>query len=84
MLLNDQKTFTRFENQYILMLAVRAKQDLMLALKEEEEKIKFYGETEAQSFIDPNLRDYVEALTSIIEKARTNMNKYDAWETGGK
>ena len=46
MLLNDQKTFTRFESQYILMLAIRAKQDLMLALKEEEEKIKFYGETE--------------------------------------
>ena len=80
MLLNDQKTFTRFENQYILMLAIRAKQDLMLALKEEEEKIKFYGETEGQNFIDPNLRDYVEALTSIIEKSKTNMNKYDAWE----
>jgi hypothetical protein len=60
------------------MLAVRAKQDLMVELKEEEEKIKHYGNT--QSFIDPNIRNYIEALTDIIEKARLNMQEYDKWE----
>ena len=77
---NNQKTYTRFENQYIFMLAIRAKQDLLIALKEEEEKIKFYGNT--QSFIDPNLRNYIEALNDIIEKARLNMGEYDKEITG--
>ena len=72
------KVYTRFENQYILMLAVRAKQDLLLELEEEERKIKYYGNT--QSFIDPNIRNYVEALTDIIEKAQSNMSEYDKWE----
>ena len=54
MLLNDQKTFTRFENQYILMLAVRAKQDLMREFKEEEEKDKLYND--GQSFMDPTFK----------------------------
>jgi len=31
--------FTRFENQYIFMLAVRAKQDLMLELEEENDML---------------------------------------------
>jgi NifB/MoaA-like Fe-S oxidoreductase len=75
---NNQKTFTRFENQYILMLAVRAKQDLMLEFEEENRKIKIYGNT--QSFIDPNIRNYIEALTDIIEKAKSNMGEYDKWE----
>ena len=69
------KEFTRFENQYILMLAVRAKQDLMLELEAEKKKIAYYGNT--QSFIDPNLRNYVEALGDIIEKAKTNLQEFD-------
>lgn len=79
MLLNDQKTFTRFENQYILMLAVRAKQDLMREFKEEEEKDKLYND--GQSFMDPHLKNYIETLNDIIKKVKLNMNKYDAWET---
>jgi hypothetical protein len=75
---NNQQTFTRFENQYILMLAVRAKQDLMVELKEEMKKIEHYGNT--QSFIDPNIRNYIEALSDIIDKAKSNMNEYDKWE----
>lgn len=75
---NNQQTFTRFENQYILMLAVRAKQDLMVELNEEMKKIEHYGNT--QSFIDPNIRNYIEALTDIIDKAKSNMNEYDKWE----
>lgn len=75
---NKQLTFTRFENQYILMLAVRAKQDLMVELNEEMKKIEYYGNT--QSFIDPNIRNYIEALTDIIDKAKSNMNEYDSWE----
>ena len=62
------------------MLAIRAREDLLIALKEEEEKIKFYGNT--QSFIDPNLRNYIEALNDIIEKARLNMGEYDKEITG--
>jgi hypothetical protein len=60
------------------MLAVRAKQDLLLDLEEENRKIKIYGNT--QSFIDPNIRNYIEALDDIIEKAKSNMNEYDKWE----
>lgn len=67
--------FTRFENQYIFMLAVRAKQDLMLELEEEKKKIKHYGNT--QSFIDPNIRNYIEALGDIIKKAKSNMEEID-------
>ena len=72
------KEFTRFENQYIFMLALRAKQDLMLELQEEEKKIKYYGNT--QSFIDPNIRNYIEALTDIIEVAKSNMEEFDREE----
>lgn len=67
--------FTRFENQYIFMLAVRAKQDLMLELEEEKKKIKHYGNT--QSFIDPNIRNYIEALGDIIKKTKSNMEEID-------
>ena len=79
---NKQLTFTRFENQYILMLAVRAKQDLMVELNEEMKKIEYYGNT--QSFIDPNIRNYIEALTDIIDKAKSNMNEYDRGDRGMK
>ena len=72
------KEFTRFENQYIFMLALRAKQDLMLELQEEEKKIKYYGNT--QSFIDPNIRNYIEALGDIIEVAKSNMEEFDREE----
>jgi hypothetical protein len=67
------KNFTHFESQYILMLAVRAKEDLKLQLAEEERKIKYYGNT--QSFIDPNIRNYIEVLGDIIEKTKDNMNE---------
>lgn len=77
---NKQETFTRFENQYILMLAVRAKQDLIKQLNEEEEKDKLYND--GQSFMDPYLRDYIETLTDIIEKAKSNMGEYDKENTG--
>lgn len=77
---NKQKTFTRFENQYILMLAVRAKQDLIKQLNEEEEKDRLYND--GQSFMDPYLRDYIETLTDIIEKAKSNMGEYDKENTG--
>jgi hypothetical protein len=69
------KHFTRFENQYIFMLAVRAKQDLMMELEEEKKKIKYYGNT--QSFIDPNIRNYIEALGDIIKKTKENMDEID-------
>lgn len=65
--------YSKFENQYILMLAVRAKQDLMLELEAEQKKIAYYGNT--QSFIDPNIRNYIEALGDIIEKAKANMQE---------
>jgi hypothetical protein len=74
----NMKEFTRFENQYIFMLALRAKQDLMLELQEEEKKIKYYGNT--QSFIDPNIRNYIEALGDIIEVAKSNMEEFDREE----
>ena len=69
------KHFTRFENQYILMLAVRAKEDLMLELEAEKKKIAYYGNT--QSFIDPNIRNYLDALEDIIKKAKINMQEID-------
>lgn len=70
------KEFTRFENQYIFMLAIRAREDLMLEVKREEEKIKKYGNT--QSFIDPNIRNYIEVLEDILEKTKSNMQEYDS------
>jgi hypothetical protein len=75
---NKQKTFTRFENQYILMMAIRAKEDLMLELEEEKRKLEIYGNN--QNFIDPNLRSFVQALTDIIVKAQVNINEYDREE----
>jgi hypothetical protein len=72
------KEFTRFENQYIFILAIRAREDLMRDFKEEQAKIKKYGNT--QSFIDPNIRNYIEALDDIIEKTKSNMQEYDSKE----
>jgi hypothetical protein len=72
---NKQKIFTRFENQYIFMLALRAREDLKLELEEEKKKIEYYGNT--QSFIDPNIRNYIEALDDIIEKTKANMQVYN-------
>jgi len=65
--------YSKFENQYILMLAVRAKEDLKLELDAEKKKIAYYGNT--QSFIDPNIRNYIEALEDIIKKAKSNMQE---------
>lgn len=67
--------FTRFEHQYILVLAVRAKQDLIGELKEEQEKMKLYNNSE--SFIDPNIKSYIETLETIIKKSKENMEKID-------
>lgn len=75
---NNQRIYSRFENQYILMLAVRAREDLKREYEEEQKKIKYYGNT--QSFIDPGIRDWIEALGDIIEKAKENMNEYDKWQ----
>ena len=70
--------FTRFENQYILMLASRAKRDLMQEIEEEREKMKKYNTTE--SFLDPNINGYTESLEAIIQKAKSNMQEYDKQE----
>ena len=57
------------------MLAVRAKQDLIGELKEEQEKMKLYNNSE--SFIDPNIKSYIETLETIIKKSKENMEKID-------
>jgi hypothetical protein len=57
--------FSRFENQYIMMLALRAKKEL----SEERD-----GQT---GYIDPNIDSYIESLGSIAEKAKSNMREYD-------
>lgn len=70
--------FTRFEYQYIVMLASRAKRDLMSEIEEEREKMKKYNTTE--SFLDPNINGYTESLQAIIQKAKESMNKIDREE----
>lgn len=60
------ENFTRFENQYILMLAVRSRQDLLEDMKEQT------------GYIDPNLQTYIDSLESIANKAKTNMREYDS------
>jgi hypothetical protein len=60
------ENFTRFENQYILMLAVRARQDLVADMKEQS------------GYKDPNLQSYVDSLESIVNKAKLNMREYDS------
>lgn len=59
------KQFTRFETQYILMLAVRAREEL----KKEKE-----GQT---GYIDPNIDSYIDALEEIAYKAKDNLKEYD-------
>lgn len=59
------ENFTRFENQYIMMLAVRAKQELE---KEAE------GQT---GYIDPNIESYIKTLGVIALKAKSNCQEYD-------
>jgi hypothetical protein len=69
------KKFTEFENQYILMLASRAKRELQKELAEEEEKMKYYNNSE--SFLDPNIKDYIKALQSICTKAKENKKELE-------
>lgn len=59
------ENFTRFENQYIMMLALQGKKDLTEQLK---------GQT---GYIDPNIESYIETLQIIAEKAKSNMREYD-------
>lgn len=63
------KEFTRFETQYIMMLALRAKQDLKEELK---------GQS---GYIDPNLEKYIKSLRSIALKAKLNLREYDERES---
>jgi hypothetical protein len=65
--------YSKFENQYILTLASRAKRELMLEAEEEKEKMKLYNTTE--SFLDPNINRYIEVLGEIIKKAKVNMQQ---------
>ena len=53
--------YSKFENQYILMLAVRAKQDLEIALEKN------------RGYLDPNTESYIKSLESVISKAKINM-----------
>jgi hypothetical protein len=53
--------FTKFEYQYIVMLAFHARQDLKKMLEENS------------GYIDPNIPSYIESLESIINKAKNNI-----------
>ena len=61
-------TFTRFENQYIFMLASRAKRDLIK------------DKADGQSLVDPNIDSYIMSLENICKKASENMNEHDQRE----
>lgn len=69
------REFTRFEYQYILLMASHAKRDLMREIEEDREKMKKYNTTE--SFLDPNINGYMESLQAIIQKTKESMNKID-------
>jgi hypothetical protein len=60
--------FTRFENQFIMMLALRAKQEFQEMVEEQD----------VLAQIDPHIPKYIESLHSIAVKARTNLREYDA------
>ncbi len=53
--------FTKFEHQYILMLAGRAKHDLEKDLEGQK------------GYIDPNIPTYIKTLESIARKCFNNM-----------
>lgn len=59
------ENFTRFETQYIMMLALRAKQELEQDVKEQK------------GYLDPNIESYIETLGKMAIKARTNLQEYD-------
>jgi hypothetical protein len=65
--------FTHFENQYILMLASRAKRDLLEEIEQDKEKMKLYNT--AESFLDPNIEKYIETLNSVIKKVKEDMTE---------
>lgn len=60
--------FTRFENQYIMMLAIRAKQDLEKEFKSQDD------------YAGSNIETYVKALSEIAIKAKSNCLEYDKKE----
>lgn len=62
------KNFTRFENQYIMMLALQGKKDLSEQLAGQK------------GYIDPNIEFYIETLQIIAEKAKSNMKEHDEIE----
>jgi hypothetical protein len=57
--------YSKFENQYILMLAVRAKQDLEIELEK------------SRGYLDPNTESYIETLKNMINIAKHNMNEME-------
>lgn len=65
MAIKQQTEFTRFENQYILNMAIDAR------YKQIENKKNGFGE------IDPHIDKYIETLEAIAKKAGENMKAYD-------
>jgi hypothetical protein len=61
------KEYTRFETQYIMMLALRARQEL-------QEQQLDGGQD------DTNLKNYIEMLESIADKAKENIKELDKKE----
>lgn len=61
----SENSFTRFENQYIFILAVRAKQDLQKDLEDQ------------QGYKDPNITEYIKSLESICDKTKRVMKEID-------
>ena len=55
--------FTKFEHQYIMVLALQAKENFDEAMKNQE----------AFTQVDPNISKYMEVLESIAIKARDNI-----------
>lgn len=62
------KEFTRFETQYIMMLAIRTRQELL------ENSVKDFDEF---GVFDPNFTLYTDTLASIANKAKANLEEFD-------
>lgn len=63
--------FTKYEHQYILMLAINAKQQLEQQIQEGLPGWEFMG---------PDLPEYIKVLESIANKAGENMKELDKKE----
>jgi hypothetical protein len=61
--------YTRFESQYIMMLALRARQEL------QQQQLDQPGP------MDSNLKNYIEALETIANKAKENIKELDQRES---